>query len=93
MGTQTSEGWQVERVREVPREVIVYRDVPRDVPVPQQGRQLDRIFMSEHGGHAHLNGDCRGFRLASSRVRTYQLCDFCTSRQTVVVQEKPRRGV
>ena len=95
VGTQTTEGWQVERVREVavPQEVVVYRDVPRDVPVPQVGRQLDRIYMSDHGGHAHIDGDCRGFRLVSSRVRTYQFCDICTSRQCVIVKDRPRRGV
>ena len=54
VGTQTSEGWQIEHVREVPREVVVYRDVPRDVPVPQVGRQLDRIYMSDHGGHGSV---------------------------------------
>ena len=93
-GTQTDAGWQVERVREVqvPREVVVYRDVPRDVPVPTPGQPLDRIYMSDHGGHVHVDGDCRGFRLVSSRVRTYQFCDICMSRHSVIVQNRPRTG-
>ena len=93
VASQTDEGWQVERVRDVPREVVVYRDVPRDVPVPMPGRRLDRVYMSEHGGHVHIDGDCRGFRMASSRVKTYEFCDFCSAKHSITVRDRPRRGM
>ena len=55
-----------ERVVDVPRDRVVYRDACRD---PANYREINQVFMTKHGVTVHSEETCRGFCLAFSNQK------------------------